>query len=71
MKMNACVSTDVWPAICLDSVYSACPLNGVVLWRSSLVDQIVMIKIRVRQHSHYLTPLASLLLYPILFLYVP
>lgn len=68
--MNACISTDVRPAIFLDGVYSACPLSGFVLWRSSPADQIVVIKIRERQHSHYLTPLASLLLYPILLLYM-
>lgn len=56
--------------IFLDCVYSVCPLNGFVLWRSSPVDQIVVIKIRERQHSHYLTPLASLLLYPIVLLYM-
>lgn len=67
MKMSACVSTDVQPAIFLDSVYSACPLNSFLLWRSSTADQIVVIKIRERQHSHYLTPLASLLLYCILY----
>lgn len=70
MKTNACVSSHVHPAIFLDGVYSACPLNGFVLWRSSPADQIVVIKIRERQHSHYLTPLASLLLYPILLLYM-
>lgn len=70
MKMNACVSADVQPVIFLARVYSACPLNGFVLWRSSPADQIVVIKIRERQHSHYLTPLASLLLNPILHLYM-
>lgn len=43
-----------------------CPLNSFPLWRSPKMDLIVVIKIRVSQHSHYLTPLTLLLLYPIL-----
>lgn len=70
VKIKACISIGVQPVIFLDGVYSAYPLNGFVLWRSSPADQIVLIKIRERQHSHYLTPLASLLLYPMLLLYM-